>query len=486
MKTQCLELCRWFGLRGLLSISVVLLSLGGTAFAGDLRVGKAVVDITPVPGTPMLTPMSRPFVKLSEKAQDPLCVRAIVLECGGQKAAIVACDLTSIPNTMFDAARALIVAETGIDPDAILISATHTHTAPQIRERLLGKFEPDARQKALDYIAGLPKKIAQAVIESHANLQPAHGLAGIGFENTISFNRRFVMQDGTVMTNPGKNDPALHDLIVRPSGPIDPDVGVVFFESPEKIPLATLVNFALHLDTDGGSAPSADFAGPLHRVLASARGPEMLSLFAIGAAGNINHYDLLDPKHPRRVKGSAESARIGTVLGAAVLRTTLRSLDCTTLRFGRKVVPLDMPREKGIALAAQHKNAEKFFDGEVDVFNEPGRQWFNAEVQVIALGPELAWVGLPGEMFVEFGLALKNASPYRYTMVHELSNRSIGYIPNLRAYPEGAYEGLATRCAPGSGEQLVDAATSLLIEIKHQKGTPNTAAKTGERGGATP
>ncbi|MES2793355.1 MAG: hypothetical protein V4719_27335 [Planctomycetota bacterium] len=459
-------------------IALLFLSSLGTAAAGELRIGKAIVDITPVPGTPMLTPMSRPFVKLSEVAHDPLCVRAIVIECGGKKAAIAACDLTSIPNDMFDTARALIVAETGMDPDAIMISATHTHTAPQIRARFLKNVDPEARQKALDYIAGLPQKMAQAVIESHANLQPAHGLAGVGFEDTISFNRRFVMKDGSVMTNPGKNDPALHEQIVRPAGPIDPDVGVVYFESPEKAPLATLVNFSLHLDTDGGAAPTADFAGTLHQILGSARGSNMLSLFAIGAAGNINHYSLLDPKNPRRVKGHEESARIGAVLAAATLRTfpTMQQLDCSTLRYGRKIVELDLPREKGAAMAAQHNNAPKFFDGELDVYNETGRQWFKAEVQVIALGPDLAWVGLPGEMFVEFGLALKNASPYRYTMIHELANRSIGYVPNLRAYPEGAYEGLATRCAPGSGEQLVDAATRLLLELKHQPSTPVNAA----------
>jgi neutral ceramidase len=447
--------------------------------AGELRIGKAVVDITPVPGTPMLTPMSSPLIKLSEAAHDPLCVRAIVMECDGKKAAIVACDLTSIPNDMFDSARALIVAETGMDPDAIMISATHTHTAPQIRQRLLKKdIEAEARQKALDYIASLPKKMAEAVIEANSQLEPARGFGGVGFENTISFNRRFVMQDGSVMTNPGKSDPSLHERIIRPAGPIDPDVGVVYFESPGKLSLATLVNFSLHLDSVGGAAPSADFAATLHRDLGAARGPGMMSLFAIGAAGNINHYNLLDAKNPRRVKGHEEAARIGAALSAAVLRTfpTLQPLDCSTVRYGRTVVELDLPREKGAAMAAQHKNAPKFFDGELDVFNEPGRQWFKAEVQVIALGSELAWVGLPGEMFVEFGLSLKSASPYRFTMIHELANRSIGYVPNMRAYPEGGYEGLATRCAFGSGEQLVDAATRLLIEIKNRKPSPGNAA----------
>src|SRR5688572_31140096 len=79
------------------------------------------------------------------------------------------------------------------------------------------------------------------------------------------------------------------------------------------------------------------------------------------------------------------------------------------------------------------------------------------EVQVIALGNELAWVSLPGEIFVELGLAIKKASPFRHTMIAELANGSIGYIPDRQAYPQGNYEVVSARCAEGSGELLVEA-----------------------------
>ncbi|HUQ67940.1 MAG TPA: hypothetical protein VM165_00365, partial [Planctomycetaceae bacterium] len=217
--------------------------------AAQLMLGKAVVDITPVPGTPMLTPQSRPFVKLAEPAHDPLCVRAVVIELAGVKVAIAACDLTSIPNAMFDEARQRIVTATGISADAIMLSATHTHTAPQIRARFLGKVDDAARKKCLDYIDSLPGRIAEAVIAAHATLQQCRVSAAIGREDTISFNRRFVMKNGSVMTNPGKDDPTLHQQIARPAGPTDPEIGVVYFDSPDGHALATLVNFSLHLDT---------------------------------------------------------------------------------------------------------------------------------------------------------------------------------------------------------------------------------------------
>jgi hypothetical protein len=88
------------------------------------------------------------------------------------------------------------------------------------------------------------------------------------------------------------------------------------------------------------------------------------------------------------------------------------------------------------------------------------------EVQVIALGDDLAWVSLPGEIFVELGLAIKKASPFRHTMIAELANGSIGYIPNKEAYPQGNYEVVSARCAAGSGEMLVEAALRLLSGLK--------------------
>jgi hypothetical protein len=80
----------------------------------------------------------------------------------------------------------------------------------------------------------------------------------------------------------------------------------------------------------------------------------------------------------------------------------------------------------------------------------------------VAMGDELAWVSLPGEIFVELGLQIKQGSPFRQTMIAELANGSIGYIPNRIAYPQGNYEVLSARCGEGSGELLVDAALRLL------------------------
>jgi neutral ceramidase len=85
-----------------------------------------------------------------------------------------------------------------------------------------------------------------------------------------------------------------------------------------------------------------------------------------------------------------------------------------------------------------------------------------AEVQTITLGSDLAIVGLPGEIFVDLGKAIKAASKYKTTIVVELANGSIGYVPDRKAYPEGAYEVISSRVAEGGGERLVEAALRLL------------------------
>jgi hypothetical protein len=109
----------------------------------------------------------------------------------------------------------------------------------------------------------------------------------------------------------------------------------------------------------------------------------------------------------------------------------------------------------------------------LDLAARQGRP-YEAEVQVITMGDAVAWVSMPGELFVELGMAIKKASPFHYTLIAELANGSIGYIPNRKAYNEGNYEPESARCAAGSGEALVEAAIRLLKHAQRAKDEPLT------------
>jgi hypothetical protein len=88
------------------------------------------------------------------------------------------------------------------------------------------------------------------------------------------------------------------------------------------------------------------------------------------------------------------------------------------------------------------------------------------EVQVFRLDRDTAIVTLPAEIFVELGLAIKAASPFKTTLVVELTNEGLSYIPTKKAFAEGSYEIVNSRVQPGSGERLVEAAIELLKELQ--------------------
>ena len=439
------------------------------ACAAGLRAGAAQVRITPPLGAPLA---GYYYNRGADGVHDDLWAKAIVIEHDGTTAALVACDLIGIPRHLIDASRSAIERATGIPASRVMISATHAHTGPVLtspgsRYNLEGEMASIARS----YAESLPGLIASSVQNAQAALRPARLSAAISREDSLSFNRRFFLNDGTVGWNPGKLNPK----IVRPAGPIDPALPILYLESPDAHPIAAYVNFALHLDTVGGTQFSADYPYTLSTLLASVKGPEMITLFTIGTAGNINHIDVTSAA-PQ--KGHGEAARIGTVLAADVLRAwpKLSPIDAGKLAVRSEIVrlplaaftPADLEKAKEVSAKFGKPNAAPFLDqvqaGKVMELAPRKGQPLEAEVQVISLGRDLAWVGLPGEIFAELGAAIKSTSPFRYTIIAELANGSIGYVPNREAWPQGNYEVVSARCAQGCGEMLVDAAQRLLTE----------------------
>ena len=440
------------------------------AHGADPRVGAAAVPISPNPGTPMAGYYS---ARAAEGVDDDLFAKALVVEQDGARVAMVVCDLISMPRQVAEDARKLVEKATGIPPERVMVSATHTHTGPTLPS---GSSRDPALEEGGDlakrYVQTLPQLIARSVSIANAGLRPAKVSVGVGREEHLSFNRRFLMKDGTVGWNPGKKNPN----IVKPVGPIDPEVPVVYFESPDGTPIATYVNFAMHLDTVGGLRVSADYPGTLSAVLAKLKGPDMVTLFSIGCAGDINHIDV---SHAEPQKGHVEARRIWTVLAGEVIKTSARlsPVEMAAPRGRREVLPLALApiKPEDVGPAGQTavkfgKDAPSFLERVnaykvLDVHARQGRP-LEAEVQVMSIGPDVAFVALPGEIFVELGLYVKQNSPFRHTIIAELANGSVGYIPTKRAFGEGNYEPISARCAPGSGEQVAEAAVRLLKELK--------------------
>lgn len=458
------------------ALTAALFAISQSTTAGPpLAVGVAEVDVTPPIGYRMAGYFSE---RRSTGAHDPLFAKALVLQQGDVRGALVFCDLVGVGPSVSAAARRQAEERTGIPAVNILIAATHAHTGPLYWGALRDYFHEQAIRTSgtdpsepIDYGACLADQIVAAIEAADGNLAPAELSAGFADQHGLSFNRRFHMRDGTVRFNPGRLNPD----IVRVAGPIDPEVGLVRFDSGGD-PLACLTVFALHLDTVGGTEYSGDYPYYLAQHLRERFGDDFVSLFGAGTCGDINHIDV-SQNLPQ--KGQVEAERIGSQLAETVV-ARLDSLEAVTtpsLKIARQIVAVPLqsfpPRrvEQARADLAKIGTREASFLEQVETYKivaVAARQSevIPLEVQAFRLADDVALVGLPGEVFVDLGLDVKRRSPFATTIVIELANDAPGYLPTRRAFAEGSYETVNSRIAPGGAEQMVDAAVEVLQSLR--------------------
>jgi hypothetical protein len=472
-----------------------VLACPGSARPADevLRVGVAESDITPPRGFPMAGYYHE---RRATGTRDPLKARALVLR-GRTEAALVVCDLTGVAVDLSAEVRRQASTKTGIPAGHIIVSATHSHTAPDYTRDLYlylrAKGKNTGGGKA-PYVARLIGGIVEAIVKAHTRARPALVEAGSARQETpVSFNRRFVMKDGSVRTWMRLDQPD----VVRAAGPIDPEIGLVLARSARgKKPLGLLSNFALHLDTVGGTLWSGDYPFFIERAVRQSLGKEAVSVFGNGCCGDINH---VDPVRKDRNKTEFIGTSLGKTIQGALGR--LRRVERPVLRVRRtqvqvrlqKVTVEEVARARPLVLEARAGKKVDFYDlvrayktlmldqlrhktphAKTTDFINWGltHTWAGVggrlpvDVQVIGLGEDVAIVCLPGEIFVDLGLAIKRASPFRTTLIVELSNcvETI-YVPTRAAYAGGSYEVTNSALEPGSGEMLVEAAVRLLRDV---------------------
>ena len=465
----------------------------------SLLVGVAETDITPPVGFPMAGYYHE---RLAEGTIDPLKAKAIVFRDGDTEGALVVCDLIGIATDLSREVRRRVSEKTGIPANNIAISATHSHTAPDYMKELylyLGKEKQEELRAT--YIEKLINGPVEAIIQAHANAKPSSLATGSATQATpVSFNRRFVMRDGSVRTWQALSNPE----VVRAAGPIDPEIGLLAIRNPEDgATRGVLSNFALHLDTVGGMRWSADYPFFIERTLRNACGPDVISIFATGCCGDINH---ADPSTTVRNKADFIGDSIGQSISGQLTQLTpivntrlavksqvvqLPLEDATHEEVERSVQLVDLANQGGKVEFFDHVTAYKKLIIDQLRHREPYTKtaehitWglsrslagvgetLPVDLTVMTIGNDVAIVCLPGEIFVELGLAIKHASPFRTTIIVELSNavESI-YVPHRAAYAGGSYEVTNSTVQPGSGEMLVETALTLLREAATESSRP--------------
>ena len=467
----------------------ILLSASSSFQTGEFKLGAAKTGMTPPKGSIIGDSYG---IRVSEGVHDELYIKTLVFEQAGKRVAFITLDVISLPHLLVMKSRALIYKQTGIAVNNIILNATHLHAGPQMNPLFWDVVGGSAKLKSQEFAHKLPELILESVKSAISKIQPVHVSIGNVQETSISFNRRFLMKDGTFKTNPGKLNPN----IVRPAGPIDPSLSMVYFESLDKKPVAILVNFALHVAVVGGNNFSSDFPGVMSNLIGKVKGEEVVTVFTNGTSGNINHIDV---SNSNQLSGFDESERIGTILADRVLNAlnSLRPIPITSLKATIQAVNLPVfkvveklemiwakdviskfgkPKGSGFAdvvsawrildLVKYQGGLDTRHNSTTTVPLTVDGSALESEVSVIAFGDQMALVGFPGDAFVELGLGIKLNSPFPFTIVSEQSgNGTISYMPNKKAFPEGQYEVNSARYRSGGGESLVDAALETLISI---------------------
>ena len=478
-------------IRRLAPMAMLAMIATAHAEAPVLRAGASAVDLAP--GRFPVIVNGGFLAAHADRRNDPIRARALVLDDGTTRLAIVVVDSCMLPRELIDRAKALAREKTGIPVDRMLISATHTHSAPSAMGAL--GTPPDS-----DYVAGLPPRIAEAIVRAVANLEPARaGWAAVD-DPEHTHCRRWIRRPDRMLTDPfgvrnvranmhpGYQNPDA----ITPAGPVDPALTVLAVRSTTGRPIAVLANYSMHYY--GADPVSADyygrFADSLARRLgadrpAGPKAPPFVAMMSQGTSGDQMWMDYGAPKkspgldaYADAVAETAEHAcraveyrdDVRLAMAESTLTLDRRLPDAERLAWARGVIAAMKGRDEPQTLPEVYAREAVF------LHDDPRRE---LKLQAIRIGG-LAIAAIPNEVYAITGLKLKARSPLPLTMNIELANGSEGYIPPPEQHALGGYTTWPARTAGleiQAEPKIVDAVLALLEKVS---GKPRRTIKSSK------
>ncbi len=445
------------------------------------RVGTAKVDITP---TKFPVIVNCGFLENSAvRANSPLHARALVLDDGQRRIALVIVDSCMMPRELIDEAKMQASQDTGSPTERMLIAVTHTHTAPAAMPCLGSRVDEL-------YSRGLPALLARAIVEANRQLRPAQ----VGFTRVAAWEfthcRRWITRPDTIqldpfgertvraMMHPGYENPNY----VAPSGPVDPDLSLLAFRSAEGTPLAVLANFSMHYF--GTSPVSADYFGLFAERLGPAIGAgdtaiPFVGIMSQGTSGDSHWMDYSKPQRSIRMSEYAD----GLVRVAAQALSKVVYRDWVPLDMVERKLTLQrrVPDAKRLAWAKSivaamgdrlPKDRQEIYAREqLELAAQPQRE---LKLQALRIG-EVGITAIPNEVFAITGLKLKAQSPFEQTFHIALANGAEGYIPPPEQHRLGGYTTWPARTASLESEaepKIVETLLQLLEQVSQKKRRP--------------
>jgi len=462
--------------RNRMNIAAILFAAAASHLAaqGNLRVGAARVDITG-PTDPANPPAGK-------YEHERLYVRAIVLDGGATRAALIAADQGGLGEAVWAAASKQIAAELNCPVANILMSATHTHSGgmPDFGRGGPGRGGPGRGGPPRGEMAGaganqppplIVAQILEAVRQAKAKLQPARVGFGKGF-SYLNVNRDAI-------------DPETHRWTQAPNldAPSDKTVAVIKFASAAGDPIAVYMTYAMH-PVNGYLAgfTSADFAGATSRYVEQAYGDKIVAVFAQGASGDQNPLYLraatnalasrsgvkitgnvltreaveapvrdgkvpagpLDPKVRDALERVMDSE--GVILGEEVIRvmTNTTRLDGSP-RIAAAQTTVTCPGRRRLD-TVREGTPGTYEDGDP----------VNIRLGMLRIG-DVAVGSVDAEIYSPIGMKFKERSPVADTMLVTLANGAAnsGYIPNDTAFGAYTFQVLGSRLKPGCAENAI-------------------------------
>ena len=429
--------------------------------AAKFRAGAATTDITPERPLPNYNnSLCQP-----DTGASPLCCHAVVFDDGETAGAIVAIDATFADRTLLLAIRDECEQTVGVPGPNILVGATHTHAAPASCPSFLSGALPDPA-----FVDVLIDQAAAAVNTANDQMQPAlirpATCAAPGYER----NRRLLRPNGCVVMLGADNA----DDRYPATGPIDEQMQLLAFTSTDGTPFAIVVNYACHNNCVSGIY-HADIGGCIGDALRERYGGNLVTPFLEapcadtiwqGPPGGPDRGDEL-----ARLIGKVASTKIQAALAAAqpapidrvVIRSTLQ--DYPDRPWEDSTFCRDDCRGSSAEMRTQQRHR---YDPEEAAVIARGATTCAIELTGISFG-DVAIVTNPAELFVEFGIEIKERSPFAVTLVSELTNGYCGYVGPEIAFDQGGYEVQRTvhtcRLSKESGRRMTDASVELLTAL---------------------
>lgn len=389
------------------ALGAVLCLMALPAAAGELRAGVGRVEITPPIGTPLGGYADRKGAR-STGVHDPITARALVLDDGDTRVAVLTTDLVGThPAMARQAAEAA-----GLPREQLLASASHTHSGPgaywkgPFATLVLGGYD----QKVFDHLAD---GMARALKEAISSLQPAKLAIGETELRRFSRNR-------------------------RKSKITDPALWVLRVDTADGKPLGVLVNLTAHgtvLDAD-----NMEFSGDwmaFTQAYLEREVPGLTALYTNGAEGDISPNI---PDNSSTFEGARAHGELGGKAALELYRSLKPSREAT---LGFKTATLELPQTLAGA------------------FIGAGRETF---LQTLTVNDAIL-IAVPGEMIAELGLLLKEHARrqgYRYPVVVGLANDHLGYFLTRAEMEKGGYEARISFFGKEFGEELTLALARLI------------------------